>query len=147
MNLRARVLLLEADRLAVIERWRAGQHYYVLPGGGVESGESPASAAAREVAEELGLLVAIGPCVAILQDAAMHQQIFLATRIGGAFGTGDGAEVSGMAAPTRGCYQPGWLPLAALSSVDLRPNSLIPFLQAWQEQGRVWPTAPVALRA
>jgi 8-oxo-dGTP diphosphatase len=34
-----------------------GQEYWTLPGGGIEPGESPEDAVAREVAEEVGLVV------------------------------------------------------------------------------------------
>ena len=43
-------------RVAVVKTERG----YFLPGGGVEPGEAPAEAVAREVSEECGLLVRVG---------------------------------------------------------------------------------------
>ena len=51
--LRSAIILLEDQRLALIRREHAGRVYYLLPGGGVEAGETLAEAAVREAEEEL----------------------------------------------------------------------------------------------
>lgn len=57
----ARVLLLDAaDRVLLFHGWdpaRPGHRYWFTPGGGLDPGESSASGAARELAEETGLRV------------------------------------------------------------------------------------------
>jgi 8-oxo-dGTP pyrophosphatase MutT (NUDIX family) len=59
MRTRAGIILIENDKVALIERHRAGLDYYVFPGGGVDEGETPEQAAVREAFEELGVEVAI----------------------------------------------------------------------------------------
>lgn len=55
--MRAQVVLLRGDRILLARHQRGAAHYWVLPGGGVEPGESPEEAAVREVWEETGLRV------------------------------------------------------------------------------------------
>lgn len=50
---RARVLLVHDNHALVVKNW-LGAGGWALPGGGIEPGESPAKAAAREIREELG---------------------------------------------------------------------------------------------
>jgi len=54
------VVIVQAGRVALIKRVRAGRTYYLFPGGGVEEGETPEQAAIREAHEELGVEVELG---------------------------------------------------------------------------------------
>ncbi len=124
MRVRAGVILLQDDRVALIRRRRAGRLYYTFPGGGVELGETPEAAAVREAHEELGLHVRIDCLAATVEFEGNRQMYYLATVTGGQFGTGTGPEFSYPPGSSRGTYQPVWLPLAELPANDVRPIGL-----------------------
>lgn len=64
MILRQRVTLLivRDEKLLVIRRWRNGRSFIVIPGGGVEDGETLLQAACREAQEETNLMITPGIC-------------------------------------------------------------------------------------
>ncbi len=112
MRTRAGIVLIGENKVALIERHRAGLDYFVFPGGGVDEGESPEQAAIREAMEELGIEVALKQKVAEVQLGRRSRQIyFLAEQIGGEFGTGMGEEFtdSDPANPQQGIYIPIWM--------------------------------------
>lgn len=61
-------LLALEDRILMVQQGRGESRYWLLPGGGVRFGESLAHALIRETQEELGLRVAVGPLLAIVES-------------------------------------------------------------------------------
>jgi ADP-ribose pyrophosphatase YjhB (NUDIX family) len=55
VKLRVSVVLIRGDEILLIRHRRDARFYWVLPGGGLESGESLTACAAREIQEETGL--------------------------------------------------------------------------------------------
>jgi 8-oxo-dGTP diphosphatase len=131
MRTRAGIILIEDDKVALIERHRAGLDYYVFPGGGVDEGETPQQAAVREAREELGVEVAIKQKVATIHFDLSTQVYFLVERVGGEFGTGAGEEFtdSDPDDPEQGIYIPIWMPIDELSQHEkVFPESLAKLL-------------------
>jgi 8-oxo-dGTP pyrophosphatase MutT (NUDIX family) len=111
-------VIVEDDRVALIERHRDGLHYYVVPGGGVEPGETFEQAAIREASEELGVGVQLGP-IALDVDFGGRQVYFEARIIRGTLSETPFDELK-----QRGTYVPRWVPLADLPHIDVRPPEI-----------------------
>lgn len=121
MRHRAGAILIEDGKVALIERHRAGTHYFVFPGGGIDQNESPEQAAIREMLEETGLQVEIRQRIVEIHFAnASHHFYFLVEKIGGQFGTGTGEEFMDADPddPNQGTYTPIWMPIEELTKHD-----------------------------
>ena len=141
MKARAAVIIIEDDKIALIERYRSGQHYYVLPGGKVKSVESPLDAAAREAEEELGLKVKIGALVAEVSYLGAPQYYFLAEPISGLFGYGNGTEMRNLPSSEKGSYHPVWLSIHSLHDKPVLPKIMAEYIIKSLKEG--WPENPL----
>ena len=136
MRKRSGIILIENNKLALIERHHAGLHYFAFPGGGVDEGESPQQTAIREAEEELGIIVEIKQKVAEVFFNGNIQYYFLAQKLSGEFGTGTGEEY-GEYNPIHGTYHPLWMPLEEVINKNVVPNELAKLVLRFSKEG--WP--------
>jgi 8-oxo-dGTP diphosphatase len=151
MSYRAGILLLQEDKIALIERYRGGLHYFTFPGGHVDEGETPEQAAIRETQEELGLQVTLKQLVAKVGWQGKWQYYYLAEAVGGTFGTGNGQEMV-KPPPERGTYRPMWMPVADLLDRPVLPRQLAALVFRTMQHARNgaptkkrWPEEPVVI--
>ena len=130
-DLRARssVVIIENDKVLLIERNLDETIYYVFPGGGIEAGEDRESAAKREALEELGVDVYVNECFAEVNYKGSSQYFYLSEIISGEIGTGQGEEYTDETRE-RGTYKPMWVDLQELSSIDVRPIEVAAKIQS-----------------
>jgi 8-oxo-dGTP diphosphatase len=133
---RSAAVIIEDGRVALIERVRAGQTYFVFPGGGIEAGETAEEACVREIHEELGLEVRLGPLAAVVEFKGGEQLYYLARIVGGEFGTGEGEELTADPDSEAGSYRPVWVDLTGLGDHDVRPGALAEALQSHSLSGK-----------
>jgi len=125
MRNRSAVIIIENEKVLLIQRNKDNSIYYVFPGGGIENGETPKEAAKREALEELGVEVNVKDCLTEVQWNGM-QYFFLAEIISGTIGTGTAEEYSDL---TRGTYMPVWVKIASLTSINVLPKEVVKVVQ------------------
>ncbi|MGD6775010.1 NUDIX hydrolase [Sutcliffiella horikoshii] len=128
MRDRGSVVIIEAGRVILIKRVTNESIYYVFPGGGIEEGETPEEAAKREAFEELGVMVYVDACLSTVEYSG-KQFFFLANIVDGEIGTGKGEEFNNLNRD-RGTYEPMWVDIDNLSSIDVKPRQVAHKIQS-----------------
>jgi 8-oxo-dGTP diphosphatase len=127
---RVAVVLRAGDTVLLIHRWRGADEYFVVPGGGVEPGETIEEAARREMREEASVelpheLVLLIAFEGFDERHGVRQRFvaFTAEAWSGNVKMSDAApEASTVSATNR--YQLEWVDLASLPSLDLHPTEV-----------------------
>lgn len=146
MRIRAGVVLIEEDKVSLIERFRNGSHYYVFPGGGVDEGETPQEAAIREMDEETGLRVTVKRKLAEIHFGLSYQIYYLVERVSGEYGTGTGEEYTDVYSENsvHGTYAPVWMSLDELSEHEnVYPADVAKLVLKSVSAG--WPDEPIVV--
>ncbi|MBX3177185.1 MAG: NUDIX hydrolase [Candidatus Hydrogenedentes bacterium] len=116
-RIRVAAIIVEDGRILLVRHQKDGQSYWMLPGGGVDYGETLAEALRRELREELNIETAIGALMlandSIPEDRHRHiVNLYFAARItSGELRTGGDARV----------VEAAFHPLDGLEDLPVRP--------------------------
>lgn len=79
----ARGIVIHDGKILLMERWRPQLHYFSIPGGGIESGETPEQTVAREIPEETTVQVKVERQVLEMRDGEFRHRIYLCEYVSG----------------------------------------------------------------
>lgn len=141
----AKAIIVRGGRLLAIEKRDRRGHFYILPGGGQQPGETVTAALVRECREELGALVEPGRLVAVRDyiaanhefarmDPQFHQVEFIfECRLV------EEPDLSRATEMDKGQHGFAWLAVAELESRRFYPKALGDMLRdAWPPVGAVY---------
>ena len=132
MRNRAGGLLIENGKILLMHRIKnvdgETREYYVVPGGGIEEGETIEEATKRELKEEMGIdvvLLSEEPLLSLSEEKGI-QYFTLVKRIGGEIGTGEGPEFSDPGYSNRGFYGPEMIDISDIvkGKIKMVPDTI-----------------------
>jgi ADP-ribose pyrophosphatase YjhB (NUDIX family) len=132
-RIRVAGVAVHGDRILLVKHRRAGQEYYLLPGGGLEWGETCSQGLNREFEEELGVPVKVGRLLVVNESIEPHGRrhilnlafyVRLASRN---FNLHTDQRLVGVE----------WVTRSRLARVKFYPEIRKPILRAWQQGFRL----------
>lgn len=135
-DVRASVAVVRDQEILLIRHRRRAQVYWVIPGGRVQNFESLDVAAVREIREETGLEVRLGPLVAAFEindrwTRHVIDLVFVAESFSGSLSVPAGGPL------VETFDRAEFVDPAALQTLDIRPPQLRPLLE--QLASGAWP--------
>jgi len=116
-RIRVAAVIVKDGQVLLVRHEKDGQTYWLLPGGGVDAGETLHEALVREVREETGLAIRPGRLLLVADGIPPdgHRHIvhlcFAAEAAGGTAGVSQDPRVT----------ESRYTPLSALETIDFRP--------------------------
>jgi 8-oxo-dGTP diphosphatase len=124
-----RGLIIHEGKLILMERWRNGLHYFSIPGGGVDPGETPEAATHRELYEELGISVKLVRKVYEVYTTDSVHHIYLCEYTGGEPALHPASPEAADHAKGDNRFKPGWVDINTLDTLPFQYwEPLLPYL-------------------
>ena len=128
VRIRVGVCLTDGDAILLVQHEKVGKRYWLVPGGGLEHGETLRECAGREVLEETGFHCEVGAlqilCEAIEPGGRHIVNLVFAGRIaGGSLAVGQDNALRDAA----------WQPRSAVAGLTMYPPIARQLLECWDE--------------
>lgn len=112
----ARGIVIHGGQILLMERWRPGLHYFSIPGGDIELGETSRQTVVREILEETTVTVKAERKVLEMRDGNFRHRIYLCEYISGEpHLPADAPEFLHMTEDNR--FKPSWVPVTQLAKL------------------------------
>lgn len=102
----SRAILIHQGQILLMERWRDGEHYFSIPGGGIEQDESPEHAVLRELKEETSVSASLGRLLYTWKEGTHTHYFYECIYISGEAHLPADAEEAG---DENNKYKPRWI--------------------------------------
>jgi len=124
-RIRASAIVLIDNKLITVYREKivngALKKYYVIPGGGVEAGETIELATKREILEEVGIDIELTNKYFYLEKEDAEEYFYIANYVSGTIGTGTGPEFTNRDIERYGTYEIKLVEKNEIKNINLLP--------------------------
>lgn len=124
-RIRASAIIIYEGKLITIYREKMIdgkiKKYYVIPGGGVEEGETVLVATKREIMEELGIEIDISDEYFYLEKENANEYFYIADYVSGKIGSGTGPEFTNRDVEKYGTYEVKLVDMKDIKNINLLP--------------------------
>jgi ADP-ribose pyrophosphatase YjhB (NUDIX family) len=144
MRKASRAIIIKDDRLLVTKRNKFGHEYYILVGGGIDTGETELEALYRELHEESGVEIAPNPRKVFIENSGFMygvQNVYLCEYVSGEPQLHPDSTEAKISRMGKNTYEPMWLPLGELEGAAFRTERLKRAILDGVKNG--WPAEPV----
>ena len=118
---RAGIIIVQDDQVLLMYRKKGDAEYFCIPGGHIEDGEDPETAAIREIKEETTLDVELTEFMVELENQGRKETYFFAESFSGSVQlSGEEAEQNSV----DNTFKLQWIPLELLSSLVIYPEQI-----------------------
>jgi ADP-ribose pyrophosphatase YjhB (NUDIX family) len=133
IRIRVGVLVWRDGEVLLVRHEKGGRSYWLVPGGGVDAGETMVAAGAREVLEETGYAVEIGRLLLVCEaiDSKPGGRHIVNTVYRGTVGAGTLA----VGVDDKSLREARWHPLEALAALEMYPPIGAELLACCREDG------------
>jgi ADP-ribose pyrophosphatase YjhB (NUDIX family) len=149
MSTAVRAIIIENDKLLMMQRNKYGSEYFTLVGGRVNEGESREQALHREIREETGLMITTSRLVYVEDHAEPYnsQYIYLCeVAPHAAVGLEITSEEANMNSYGMNIHQPTWVPIRAFEHLPFRTPQLHEAISKAIKKGKLkFPDEPITL--
>lgn len=122
----ARGLIVRDDEVLLMERFRDNLHYFSIPGGQIEPGESSPEAVLRELAEETSLLVNLKKQVLRMEESVAAHDVYLCEYLGGEAQLAPDAPEQNYGPDN--VFIPRWIKISDLANINFGHWEVLKFL-------------------
>lgn len=127
-RIRAAAIIFIDNKLVTVYREKKVEgklkKYYVIPGGGVEDGESIVEAVRREILEEVGIEIELTDKCFCLDKEKAQEYFYIANYVSGVVGTGTGPEFANRDVEKYGSYEINLIPKEKIKDINLLPQEV-----------------------
>jgi 8-oxo-dGTP pyrophosphatase MutT (NUDIX family) len=125
---RATAVVIKDESILMMHRHNNGEEYFVLPGGGIEEGESGEEAVIRELKEETSIDAALGEKLLEFTDARGENHILFSCDYTSGEPMLEAGSIEAKKSNENQSYEPKWIDIKDISSLMIYPKEEKEFL-------------------